>query len=67
MLAKRDRQSTKPICANPDCDKQIGIDNKQFCSPRCRYEMSKTQDKIYVIREINSFVKKYGRIPIKHE
>lgn len=67
MIAKRKRENAKPVCANPDCNKQIGIDNIQFCSPRCRHEASKIQDVKYVIREIKNFVKRLGRIPIKHE
>lgn len=67
MVAKRIRKNTKPICANLSCGKQIGIDNKQFCSPQCRYEAYKIQNAKYVIKKIKDFVKKQGRIPIKHE
>ena len=67
IIARRNRKNAKPICANPSCDKQIGIDNKQFCSPQCRYEACKIQDEKYVVKKIGDFVKKHGRIPIKHE
>ncbi|MBI2325951.1 hypothetical protein HYU91_01035 [Candidatus Collierbacteria bacterium] len=67
VIARRNRKNAKPICANPNCDKQIGIDNKQFCSPTCRYEACKIKDQKYVIKKIGDFVKKHGRIPIKHE
>ncbi|OGD71798.1 hypothetical protein A3D09_00440 [Candidatus Collierbacteria bacterium RIFCSPHIGHO2_02_FULL_49_10] len=67
MIAKRNRKNAKPTCANPACNKQIGIDNKRFCSPQCRHEACKIQNEKFVVKKIGDFVKKHGRIPIKHE
>lgn len=67
MIARENRKNTKPICINPNCSKQIGIDNKQFCSPQCRYEACKILDEKYVTKNIDDFVKKNGRIPLKQE
>lgn len=67
MIARENKKNSKPVCINPNCSKQIGIDNKKFCSPRCRYEACKILDEKYVIKKINDFVKKHGRIPVKQE
>lgn len=59
--------SKKPICANIGCQKQIGLDNKIYCTPKCRFESENRLSKESVLREIKEFFVKWGRIPIKYE
>lgn len=67
MLSKRKRLSEKPICANPGCLKQIGLENKMYCSPECRRSNENEKGKHFVLQEIQKFAKKFNRIPIKYE
>ena len=64
-LEKICRQKSKPICANKRCKKQIGIDNKFYCSPECRYEAEKTIDINFVLDEIKHFHDLFDRVPMK--
>lgn len=66
-LAKRKRLLKKPICANPHCEKQIGIENKIYCSPECRFYNENEKNRQRVVTEIRNFFKKYDRIPMKSE
>jgi hypothetical protein len=66
-LAKRKRMLEKPTCANPGCYKQIGLENKIYCSPECRFIDENEKSKDYVLQEIQKFVKKFDRVPIKYE
>lgn len=66
-IVRRQKISQKPICANTRCVRRIGIDNKTYCSPECRFESVNRLSKESVLREIKEFFAKRGRIPIKYE
>lgn len=66
-IARKKKQHAKPICANSKCNKQIGLDNKQFCSPECRFVFAKFESQKYVTRKIQEFAAQHDRIPIKYE
>lgn len=66
-IAKKERMLHRPICKNINCQKQIGLENKLFCSPKCRFETYKKYNIDYVERNIKNFVRKTGRIPTKNE
>lgn len=66
-LEKRKRLQSKPVCANSDCKKQIGLENKVYCSPECRFLQENNNSKKHVISEIKKFFKKFRRVPIKYE
>lgn len=66
-LAKRKRLLEKPICANPHCEKQIGLENKIYCSAECRFYNENEINKQRVVTEIRNFFKKFDRIPMKNE
>ena len=66
-LAKRKRMLEKPICANPNCHKQIGLENIVYCSPECRFLHLNDKNKMRVITGIRDFFKKFDRIPLKNE
>lgn len=66
-LARQQKISKKPVCANQNCQKQIGLENKIYCSPECRFFDENEKSKNYVLQEIQKFVKKFGRVPIKYE
>lgn len=67
MIRKAKRALTKPVCSNPQCVEQIGLNNKLFCSTECRLSFAKYQSKKYVVSKIQMFVRSHGRIPLKQE
>ena len=66
-LAKRNRLLERPFCSNSKCRKQIGLENKRYCSLECRSFDENEKSKNYVLQEIQKFVKRFGRVPIKYE
>ncbi len=66
-LARKKHLFEKPVCMNPSCHKQIGLENKKYCSPECRFIDINEKSKNYVLQEIRKFVKIYSRVPIKYE
>ncbi|MFZ3069074.1 MAG: hypothetical protein WA052_02030 [Microgenomates group bacterium] len=69
-VLRKTRVILSPLCKQFGCSNHIGLENKIFCSYQCKkafYQSGHSQFKEESIKRVSSFMKEYGRLPVKRE